>query len=52
MDIIGTVIMCTILLVVFFALMALIATVGLASVIGWGLVIGGVGLGFYSLFYL
>lgn len=52
MDIIGTIIMCTILLIMFFGLMALIATVGFMGVFGWGLVIGGVIFGVYSLFYL
>lgn len=52
MDIIGTIIMCTILLIMFFGLMAFIATVGLMGVLGWGLVIGGVIFGVYALVYM
>lgn len=52
MDFFGTILMGCFVLLIFFALMALIATIGIVPLIGYGFIVGGVCLGVYSLLYL
>ena len=52
MDFFGTILTGAVLLALFFGLMTLIAVIGLSSVVGWGLIIGGIWFGIDSLLYL
>jgi len=51
MDFFGTILMGCIVLFMFFALMALIGTIGIVPIIGYGLIVGGVCFGVYGLLF-